>query len=222
MKIDVNTHTTFKSKNKVIRRADDIVRTLNNNYPRVSETNVEDFVNIDKFPVVTKLLDFKTMRMRSCISTKRMNAIDLNSMIRALPDAVKKFRCGNCYESAELAALAAKVNGLKDFSIGRVMSSDTGSLDHAVVVVKNGNNPYVLDAWLGFADYIPNAVERFNKEFSSHFNLSRKPNEKIYIKPQEIKSYQESVINNITSEEIEDIFPELLVKEKQNKPKISD
>ena len=31
--------------------------------------------------------------------------------------------------------------------------------------------PYVIDAWFGFADYIPNAIKRYQKEYQKYFDL---------------------------------------------------
>ena len=213
MNIDSNhKHTNFSSKKRGIREADDIVRLLNKKYPRTSKTNIEDFHNVSKRPFVVDNLDFKTFQLRSAVSTKRLYAKNKQDMIKALPDSVSKYRIGSCFESAELCSIAAKVNGIKDYKIGKVYSNETGSLDHAVLIVEDKKNPYILDAWLGFADYVPNAIKRFQKEFSNHFNFSGTRTEKIFIDTSHCETYQESLVKDFSQEELRAIFPELVTK----------
>ena len=76
----------------------------------------------------------------------------------------------NCGESAELAFMFAKINDIKNCAIAGLYHPMGKDYDHAVLLVKD-KKPYIIDAWLGFADYVPNAIKRYQSEFKNCFDL---------------------------------------------------
>ena len=40
-----------------------------------------------------------------------------------------------------------------------------------MVVYVDDEKPYVIDAWLGIADYVPNITQKYKSEYRNHFNL---------------------------------------------------
>lgn len=205
---------TFASKKPEIRKADNIVRMLNTVYPRISKTNFECFENVNE-KVIEKLIK-KSAIVRAAISTRQVFAENKIEMIKAMPSAIRDYKAGNCHESANLCCIAAKINGIQDFRIAYLSSNETGDLDHAVVMVKNKNNPYIMDAWLNFADYLPKAIERYKKELNKYFNLSNKKTEKIKIEPLDFMLTEEKLTNEFSSEQLAEIFPELILKKLNN------
>ena len=208
-------NSTFASKKPEIRKADDIVRMLNIAYPRISKTKFECFKNANE-KVLEKLIK-KSAIVRAAITTRQLFAKNKIEKIKAMPSAIRDYKAGNCYESANLCCIAAKINGIQDFRIAYLSSNETGNLDHAVVMVKNKNNPYIMDAWLNFADYLPKAIERYKKELSKYFNLSNKKTEKIKIKPLDFMLTEEKLIDEFSSEQLVGIFPELILKKLNNR-----
>ena len=169
MKINSVNSTSFQSRNKTIRFADDIARRVNVCYPRVSSTLVDDFINVKAFRqcqnrLYEKISDF----LRKDIGDSFDDADNFIGKILALIKPVKKYKVGNCGESAQLANIVAKVNGIKNCYIASLKTTIGKNLDHSVLYV-NDEKPYVIDAWLGFADYVPNAMIRYNSEFKNHF-----------------------------------------------------
>ena len=100
--------------------------------------------------------------------------------IKALIKPVERYRLGNCGESAQLAAITAKINGIKDCHITHLYSANGEDIDHAVLYV-NDKKPYIIDAWLGFADYVPNILNRYKNEYNDNFYIE--PDEKITLSP---------------------------------------
>ena len=94
-----------------------------------------------------------------------------------------KSKVGNCHESAILAEIAAKTNGIRNCFVAQI-KPHTGRMadthDHAVLYVDSFKRPYIIDAWLGFADYVPNAMERYRKEYSNFFDFEKFGTEKMF------------------------------------------
>ena len=153
-----NTSQSFKSRNPEIRFADDIARKVNQEFPRLSFSKVLEFSNIDRFQLFAYFLNQKIVAMRSVKSNLYNNAISLSEKLLALTSSIKKFQVGNCGESAQLAEIAARTNGIKDCYCTLLNSQDE-IIDHQVLFVYNNGKSYVIDPWLGFADYLPKATD---------------------------------------------------------------
>lgn len=205
-------NTSFKSRNKTIRFADDIARHVNKCYPRISSSLTDDFVNICAFRrVKLKLNDLTEHLLRYDISEAFGEADNFIGKILAFVKPVKKYKLGNCGESAQLSAIVAKVNGLKNCHIASLKTKIGKDLDHSVLYVKD-KKPYIIDAWLGFADYTENAMQRYENEFRHHFDIKKDDK----LKFQELKSdYTEVLNSDFTRSQINKIkklFPEQFIK----------
>lgn len=170
MRIESNC-TNFTSRNKTIRFADDIARKTNRVYPRMSSTwlgqyackHNKHFAAVDR--VNEKLEDY----MRIDKDDMFEEAHSVIGYVKALVKSVKKYKVGNCGESAQLAAIIAKANGIKNCSTAYLHSGTGNDLDHTVVLIKDGKKPYIIDAWLGFADYVPQAIEKYKTIYNNLF-----------------------------------------------------
>ena len=132
--------------------------------------------------------------------------------IKAFLKPVKQYKIGNCGESAQLAAITAKINGIKDCHIAHLIKSDGEDLDHAVLFV-NDKKPYIIDSWLGIADYVPNILDRYKNEYYYDF----------YIKPDENLTFGTFIDDEFTYflkdnfsrkqiNKLKKIYPELYIK----------
>lgn len=169
MQINTNSNINFNARNPQIRFADDITRKINQEFPRFSATRME-CLNASKLFVneieaqcgkINKMRDYK-----KAYETKPT----LVEKAKSLFSTIKLFQLGNCGESAELAFMFAKINNIKDCVIAGLYHPKGNDYDHAVLFVK-GKKPYIIDPWLGFADYIPNAIKRYQGEFKNCFEL---------------------------------------------------
>jgi len=166
-------HPNFCSRNKIIQEADRIVRHVNNCYPRISTSLIEDFPSIKKerfFNLLNRLYQkLHSLREKSYINLQNVYYFNKTDILKNYPNIIKRLKCGNCRESAELTLLFAKMNGIENAQIRHLQTRRGKDLDHAVVYV-SGKKPYIMDAWLGFADFVPNTIERYKKEISKHFD----------------------------------------------------
>lgn len=203
----------FTSKDRDIRTADDIARKVNKAYPRCSQSIIYDYPNADKFPAVVKRYTNKMIDLRNNQSDLSYDFYssedDVLEDLKIQPYLVSKYRLGNCQESAELSALAAKINGITDFHLAYLDSTETGDLDHAVLLVNPDKKPYIIDSWLGFADYVPKAIERYKSEYGYHFDLDGSDFEKIEVDP--VFSSQVNKIKFVSQKKLQDAFPDLML-----------
>jgi hypothetical protein len=171
MKVHKIDSTKFQSRNQTIRFADDIARHVNKCYPRISATMVNEFVNINAFRNLKKRLNADMgNKLRAEISHYYDSADNFMEKILAFIKPIKKYKLGNCGESAQLAAIVAKINGIKDCHIAQICNHEAKDLDHSVLFV-NEKKPYIIDCWLGFADYAPNALNKYKTLYNKIFKL---------------------------------------------------
>ncbi len=167
----------YSNVNSSIQFADHIARRVNNVYPRMSISKYETFSSSKNFTNLMLRLDEDLNWIRYKFSDfskdKKGNYL---SQWKYLVDLIKKYKFGNCIESANLSEIAARVNGINDCQIATInaitKNKTSVSLDHAVLLV-NGKKPYIIDTWLGFADTIPNAFYRFQHEFAKQMGLEK-------------------------------------------------
>jgi len=172
MKVQRINNIQFQSRNKTICFADDIVRHVNKCYPRISSTSVEEFVNIYAFRNLNDRLYAKIKNdLRAEISSNYDSADNFIGKIMAFIKPIKKYKLGNCGESAQLAAIVAKINGIKNCHIAQLCDKNGKDLDHSVLFV-NDKKPYIIDCWLGFADYVPNTLNKYKNLFNKIFRVN--------------------------------------------------
>lgn len=213
MQIHVDNKINFSSRNKTIRFADDIVRKVNNEFPRISASRVDDFSSIKTKPYYRLNLWSRIERMRSYREYMFSKCNDVVKRFDCLIFPVKKHRLGNCSESAHLTTLVARLNGVKNCFPASLHSPEGFDFDHSVLYV-NDEKPYVMDAWLGFADYLPEARLRYQKEFRKHFEFNLSDSENI-IFPKSQSLYSDFLSQELSNEEmivLKLLFPNLLIK----------
>lgn len=174
MEISNTYNTNFTSRNRTIRHADKIAREVNTQFPTLSLSMTNRYHNrikVQKFhkgesPSFTK--DTKFMEeMTEIISSKKKNC----TKFREIMKIIDKYKLANCFERSMLALVMAKCSGIKNCSIRALWGEGNNWLDHVVVYVADKKNPYVIDPWLGFADYLPKTFERYNSEYREFFPI---------------------------------------------------
>lgn len=213
MQIHPLNNTTFKSRNKTIRFADDIARRVNQCYPRISPTKVLSFKNANKFKkfleditsITNNSLRFFKGEMYDCTES-------FYDKIKAFTSPVKHYKLGNCGESAQLAAIVAKTNGIKDCHLAHLCDANGEDLDHAVLFV-NDKKPYIIDSWLGIADYVPNMINRYKNEYYDIFELEK--DDAITFASFSDDEYTDFLKNDFSRKQInklKKIYPNLFIK----------
>ncbi|MBE7713169.1 MAG: hypothetical protein E7Z87_05445 [Cyanobacteria bacterium SIG26] len=165
-------NTSFSARNPKIRFADDIARRVNKSFPRISSTLLEThkFAKRKRFKELIWNVSDQVTVMRNEKKDRIICAKKLVDYVKAYIQPIKKYHAGNCGESAELAAIIAQANGLKNVEKVYLVTERGKDMDHAVLLVNDVKTPYIIDAWLGFADTIPNAVVRYKGEFRHCFD----------------------------------------------------
>ena len=132
---------------------------------------------------------------------------NLKREAKLLPNLIKKYKVGNCGESAKLSYYAAKANGFEDVDFAGLYAIDGFDLDHEFVVINaTTSHPIIIDAWLGFADYLDGAAQRFIGVFNHMFDFKEALVEKV-----EFYGLSNSVIPKLSVEQDRKLFPELIL-----------
>lgn len=226
MQIDYSSNLNFAARNKTIRFADDIARKVNQVYPRISGSKVQDlkyaprnnnFIRKDvshNSKLIRNLSQaIYTLRENAQHSFKIMSRWE--DKIQILPKVISKNKYGNCAESAFLAELAARANGIENCCQARCITPNNRRYDHVVLYVRD-KKPYIIDPWLGFADYVPKAIERYRKEFRHHFDFDYFKTEKMEF--EKVNCYfrmserdGEVFFSQKPKEVYQQLFPELII-----------
>ena len=196
MQISYINKQNFNSRNITIREADNLAREVKKMFPSVSYSKLLKF---DNYKLLKKSSDVQPLRniknkililreyltdMSKCNQTK-----DIDYLI-VLPDLVKKHKVANCGELSNITFLIAKCRDIKNCSL-RLLADKFGiDMDHSVVYV-NDKKPYIIDPWLGFADYVPEAIKRYNCEFRKfiNFNNDKFVNKLIFSPPEDLDTF---------------------------------
>ena len=212
MQVHFNKNMTFTARNPHIRFADDIARCVNRNYPRLSSTLYEGMGRSASYNknIENLMGKIQTMREELFFSLLEHHG-DFIKKCRILSDIIKSKKVGNCHESAILAEIVAKTNGIRNCFTAQLKPT-TGNFkdthDHAVLYVDSPLHPYIIDPWLGFADFVPNAIERYKKEYSKHFDFKKFGTDEMFFDILQNRT----PIDSDTEKELKRIFPDLILK----------
>lgn len=206
------TRPNFNAKNKEIKKADDIQRKAAANFPMFSPSYLQEFYCLNgKGQNTPRQVRTIQIAQRIVYKINAGRIVDDESskqsyfteplFIRPL-DRIKRTKLGNCHEAsiATIATLAANgINDAKRVSLeqkteyvnkktNKVVFAKNYDLDHTVVVSAMGKeNPkqkdmIVLDSWMGFADSISGAKDKYarfidekthKEDFNNSFSLFR-------------------------------------------------
>lgn len=164
---------SFRSRCKTIREADNIARYVNELFPRISGTKIEPLMQGNTrcyTPIYYSKIRVVRKQSEEIYFSQKPNFQKCSNMI----DLIRNKKVGNCGESAFLTRIVAKCNSIKNAKIAYLCYIDKYSdLDHCVVYVDD-KKPYIKDSWLGFADYIPETIEKYRGVYRKLSNLDNK------------------------------------------------
>ncbi len=210
----MNNSISFTAKNPTIRFADDIAKRVNKYYPMVSSSKISWFNNADKFETLYKRYEKKIENIRDMQNYYFRLDNGFKEALQLFTLPIKKMKVGNCGEAAILSEIAARANSIRDCFHAKVSTKSGNDFDHAVLLVKNNNKPYIIDSWLGFADYIPRVIEKYKSEYSQYFvGLNE---EKIKFIPIEgCATYIfTKMFPNYSEKNLKNLYPELVIKKR--------
>lgn len=183
----------FKSRNVSIRNADRITRHVNSVYPHLSESKSRIFINqmIQKHSSnQKKCLDLSRLRLNyeSKMDNLRFRGGYGIEQFRIIIDNLKNHKLGNCYESAILAQIIGKINGLKNIYPAKMFFTKNDSkinmqFDHAIALItdkpfENGykyqfknKDAIIIDPWLGITEFAGEYINKLRTQFCKYFPM---------------------------------------------------
>jgi len=213
MEIRSQNNLNFTSRNATIRFADNLVRKINNEYPRISTTKLECFRRSKNYNKLLDLLWDKIDTFRDAIKDFTKKGTLKKNKIKNILFLIKNQKLGNCNESSFLSFIAAKANGIDNCMLAYLASPKGYDYDHSIVLVDD-EKPYIIDSWLGFADYVPNAIKRYQKEFNIFFDFRQARTQEMVVK-EDIENALTFLNEEFTKKDIRDlkkIIPNLILK----------
>lgn len=223
----LNINSINFTSGKTIRFADKIAREVNVQFPSLSLSLTNRYNNRHLVP------KFKDGESKSWIRASKFwdmkceifcNRNKNYTKLSKFMKAVEEYKLADCLDRSFLALIIAKCSGLKKCSIRCLYSKEDGWLDHGVVYVADKKNPYIIDPWLGFADYLPKAFERYSGEYRKYFRRMSSysgKNGDLYFRKNSRREFPcQSLISDwiLTPRAIEkfkNTRPELFLKQKQ-------
>ena len=189
-------YKSFNAKNISIRYADKIIRNAKRQFPILSSTYIDTFYS-DSTPQKKSLKDSVKQRVSDSIEYIRdiyfsdypamfdctISTDSMADFHAPLLQCLRKYKVGNCSESASLAVAALTGNGIDDakkcylylmtYFISKkdrtVLYKYSTDLDHSIALTSMGKNSdkqrdlIVVDPWLGFVDSLSNAIARYKQ-----------------------------------------------------------
>lgn len=169
--VNINNNYTFQAKRKEIRKADDIVRHVNKNFPAFSPTYANEFWYKLK-DIKEGYIDIRTLNSEEKLEKYRAE-IKENKKYDSLLETIKEQKVANCGEKSYLTIATLLANGYdkytKRFDVGikwAATDKRTGErvfeniedFDHSIILTtmtnedaKRLNDLIVVDGWLNKA-----------------------------------------------------------------------
>ncbi|MBR1776497.1 hypothetical protein IJ750_05445 [bacterium] len=182
-------NVTFTSRNRTIRKADDIARMVAQKFPLVSSTKYcasSKYMNIkDSLTELTRKI--RSARWKYAIASTSLKYHGAEKINQYL-DLIKFFNLGNCAEMTDLSMIVARLLGIKDTKPVELRTAIDEDLDHMALLVENSGKPYIIDAWLGFADYVPNANSKYKTVYRNFIHLDEYKSDTVKFKDYKINT----------------------------------
>ena len=191
MKIQsINTNNySFQAKRKEIRKADDIVRKVNQEFPAFSPTYAYEFwPHLKTIP--EGYGDIRTINSEEKVRKYRKE-IDHNKNYDTLLETIKEQKVANCGEKSYLTVAALLANGYTDYTrrydvgikwsatdnrTGERVFENIEDFDHSIILTtmtndepKSFNDIIVIDGWLNKAMSISEAHETYSSMLKEDF-----------------------------------------------------
>lgn len=215
---------SFTARNADIRLADDIIRRVNQEFPKLSPSRI--YYNLSGQRQIlakqTKSMIEKSEIIKDFRKIRPNYKTQPANYIKHLLWSIKTYKLGNCGESASLAKIGLMANGIENATkvslYGYFSPNKRVKLDHSFVIVNlakdavlgkpetYGNKAYVVDLWDGFVDDVAKAFKRFEAEYSGDSRMTGIKNLGIQINDFEIDKETQNLIKKV--------FPNLKLKRK--------
>lgn len=172
--INTQNYISFTSRGRVIRKADDIARSVASTFPVVSVSRYSGLPNHKIFFDSLKRTDeILTVVRREMCSAEVASYLSTVDKVKNIFRLISRYKVGNCGEITDISTVFAKLKNLKGVKVARLLNGADQDLDHVVTYIENDGNPYIIDSWLGFADYVPNALQKYKTVYRKYFPIDK-------------------------------------------------
>ncbi len=183
-----NYNLNFKSRNIEVKKADNLMRKIHNEFPVYSNTALNRFKTRRK-TANSRKIQYTIGELVVSLRNFYDRAISEQSSFFRMVTGMKKGRIGNCYEQACLTNAILKANGyenVKNFSIYAYnnKTKEVIDLDHVVTLInfkyldknkipkvdlcKPNNEAIIVDTWAGFTGFAKDSLSKYRGEIPLH------------------------------------------------------
>lgn len=189
--MNISFNPSFTSRNKNIRKADDILRKAREAFPATSATYIDSFYKTaqstdsnkskkanmvaykyDKFVGFVRKQVHLHSYEGATEEEKKMNAPIFQTLT-----FVEIAKAANCHEYASIATAGLTANGIydnervhlaldiqyKNKETGEIEYHRTLPIDHTAIKTRIGKDDIIVDAWLGMADSLSGASAKYKQ-----------------------------------------------------------
>lgn len=184
-------NVTFTSKPEVINEARKVMHIITSDFAAVSGTKISEFKCAQGNNIFQSLAARVNERIKTFIRTpfwEEYMKRPAGNYYQTLVENIQKYRVANCADFAKLWNLLAKLNKIESKPAElHLVSKDgmlKGGIDHAIHIINLRKNAdlkceklskmkdvLIVDPWLGFVDYAPNAERKFKYDFGKLFKI---------------------------------------------------
>jgi hypothetical protein len=182
----------FTSRKPIIRKADQIVRMMNNEFPSISPSKALGFDCImenEKFADFLRKTQYKLETLiRDPLLRKYDKKKDTVSYYKFLQDSVRKHKIANCGELTKLTNLLLQINGIDAKPVKLSLYDKQGipihkNIDHVLLSfsrkketflnydLTNSKDIIIIDPWLGLVDFAEKAHEKLTGIYSKFLDI---------------------------------------------------
>lgn len=191
--MNINFNPSFTSRNQNIRKTDDVQRRARLTFPATSPTFIDTFYKTpnssdeqreEQATLVLYKYDTKIGEIRQKVRNHSFEGTTpeekkINAPIFGILKGVKETKAANCQECAAVAVACLAANGIYDIQRVKLelelkyVNKKNGTIeyqanipiDHTAVKTRIGKDTIIVDAWMGFADSLSGAREKYKKAF---------------------------------------------------------
>lgn len=186
-----SSNISFTSTNReIIKNSQKVLHIISSEFPAISGTKISEFncaQGNQQFQDFARIIN---NRIRNFIRNPVWKEHNKGSEATYLTliNGIKKHRVANCADFSKIWNLLAKLNGIQSIPAEIHLVSPennlAGRIDHAIHIINLGKDDFIklekltklkniliVDPWLGFVDYAPNAELKFKYDFAKFFKI---------------------------------------------------
>lgn len=193
--MNINFNPSFTSRNQNIRKADDVQRRARLTFPATSPTFIDTFyktpnstnkIRSGEANFIAYKYDKRVSILREQVREHSFEGYtfeerQVNAPIFQILRHVKALKAANCQECAAIAIAGLTANGIYDNERvnlelelkymnkenGRIEYQAYIPIDHTAIKTRIGKDNIIVDAWMGFADSLSGAREKYKEVFTN-------------------------------------------------------